>query len=534
MDDRVWNHRSWGSPKPMIHTVKSIKEAVGQGMDGCLYWRSNLGTPKERRYVKVAGVGPEVEITPFTESLECIKRAVEERVFQVKGSDGLITPPRPLPGVFAETLLPARKVLVPLLPKTAPVSHDAFVNSYSGRKKQRYREALDKIRNGRFCPETAAEVSVFVKFEKTDRTSKRDPVPRVISPRDPQFNVRIGRYLKHLEKPLFKAVDGMFGETTIMKGLNSEQAAAVLRGKWDSYVNPVAVGLDASRFDQHVSFEALQWEHDVYLNCFPANKHKQRLARLLKCQLVNFCRGRVPDGEVVYCVRGTRMSGDMNTSMGNCLLMCSMIYCYLEHIGVDAKLANNGDDCVLFLDKADLPKLSGLYDWFMSVGFNMAIEDPVDEFEQFEFCQTKPVFDGTTWVMCRKPLAIAKDSVLLHPWDKKSDKYFRAWLDSVGVGGLRLAGRIPIFQEFYSLYKRSGSASRKYNMGQHVGFNMTEALSGMKRDYGAITPQCRASFYYAFGITPDEQECLEKFYRGGNLGRGLGEWNPRFVMGSVY
>jgi len=508
-------------------------EGVGLDKANRLYWRKRLGFPKERRYVRVAGVSPDIQLLPFTDSLDNLRRAVEERVFQVKGSDGLITPPRPAPADFAKTLYSSRKALLPLLPSTAPVSHQTFVDSYSGRKRMRYQEALDKIKQGRFCLKEDAKVKVFLKYEKTDRTSKADPVPRVISPRDPKFNLRLGRYLKHLEKPLFKAIDEMFGERTIMKGLNAEQSATILHDKWQSFVKPIAVGLDASRFDQHVSKDALKWEHSIYLQCFKENKHKQRLRELLQHQLVNHCFGETQDGELEYIVQGTRMSGDMNTSMGNCLLMCCMIYAYLQDIGVNAKLANNGDDCVLFLEHRDLHRLNGLYDWFLKLGFNMAIEKPVDEFEGVEFCQTKPVFDGSVWIMSRKPLALAKDAVMLHPWDYNSNDYYKGWLNSVGTGGLRLAGQLPIFQDYYALFQRSGKVT-KHDFSRLQGFNAIEALQSMKRDYGVVTPQCRSSFYYAFGVTPDEQLVLEKFYKRGKLVDRLGDWEPRSVMGSVF
>jgi len=478
----------------------------------------------------VAGVSPEVELEPFTDSLDNLRRAVEERVFQVKGSDGLTNPPRPAPGVYQQRLLPAHRKLLPLLPSTAPVTHGAFVASYGGRKRQRYQEALDKIRAGGFNPAKCAEVKCFLKFEKTDWTSKSDPVPRVISPRDPRFNLTVGRYLKHLEKPLFKAVDGMFGESTIMKGLDAERLASVLRCKWDSFVDPIAVGLDASRFDQHVSVEALEWEHRVYLNCFRQDKHRNRLARLLKHQLFNKCFANAPDGELRYQINGTRMSGDMNTSMGNCLLMCSMIYSFLDDVGLNAKLANNGDDCVLFLERKDLDKLHGLYDWFMQVGFNMAIEPAVDTFECIEFCQTKPVFDGAVWIMCRKPIALAKDSVMLRPF---APRFYQGWLHSVGIGGLRLAGGLPVFQDYYQLFARSGKQA-SYDYSSLLSWNMHETNGLLKRDYKQVTPECRASFYLAFGITPDEQECLERHYKHGRLDGGVRGYCHRRIMGSVY
>lgn len=463
----------------------------------------------------MAGVAPEVVIEPFTDSLECLRRAVTERVFSVKVGQEYAEPPRPNAGVFTGRLAVVRSRLLPLLPRTAPRSHAAFVASYEGRKRARYQRALDDVRAGRSSLEEDAKLKVFVKFEKTDRTSKLDPVPRVISPRDPRFNLRIGRYLKFLEKPLFQSVDALFGEPTIVKGYNASQVAEILRNKWEKYRHPIAIGLDASRFDQHVSLEALKWEHDIYLNCYGQEKHRRRLANLLRFQEVNSCYGDTPDGELRYTVVGTRMSGDMNTSMGNCLLMCSMIYAYLDHVGVQASLCNNGDDCVLIFEKEDLVKVSGELDsWFTQMGFTMAVEKPVDVFEQIEFCQTKPVYDGTSYLMCRNPhTAIPKDSVMLQRYC--GEGFFRGWLDSVGVGGLALAGRLPIFNEFYQMFVRSGKR-RKMPKGM-LPWSFEQLAKGCNRGYGAVSPQARASFYLAFDITPDEQLVMEREYANRQL-----------------
>jgi hypothetical protein len=384
------------------------------------------------------------------------------------------------------------------------------VAANEGRKRVRYQQALDEIRAGRSCLDEDAKLAVFVKYEKTDRTTKADPVPRVISPRDPKFNLRIGRYLKFLEKPLFKSIDELFGETTIIKGYNAIESAKILQEKWEKYLHPVAIGLDASRFDQHVSLEALRWEHSIYLECYPERKHKQRLANLLRYQEVNRCYGKTPDGELQYSVVGTRMSGDMNTSMGNCLLMCSMIKAYLECIGVQASLCNNGDDCVLIFEQEHLGAVSKDLDpWFTSMGFTMAVEDPVYEFEQIEFCQTKPVYTGSEYIMCRNPhTAISKDATMLKCYD--GPRFFRAWLDSVGVGGLALAGGLPIFNEFYQMYVRSGK--RRRISKEHLSWSFRNMAKGVNRAYGDVCPQSRASFYLAFGITPDEQLVMEREY----------------------
>jgi len=494
-----------------------------------LRWRRELGTPRERRYVRVAGVAPDIDVVPFINDLDTLLRGVTERVFFVKSDAGFTRPPRPGPGVFGERLKTTRQRLACLLPSTAPLSHQQFVDGCAtSRQKKVYQRALSEIRAGRTTVEQDAELSVFVKYEKTDRTSKADPVPRIISPRDPKFNIRVGRYLRPLEHRIFKSIAKLFGHETVFKGMNATKSAAVMREKWDMFREPVAVGLDASRFDQHVSLDALRWEHQVYLDCFPSRKHSSRLARLLKCQEVNKCTGHVPDGIVNYSISGTRMSGDMNTSLGNCLLMCSMIHAYSLERRVTVQLANNGDDCVVFMEKQDLEQfMAGLDEWFLEMGFNMAVEEPVFDFGCIEFCQTKPIFDGIGWIMCRNPhTAIVKDSVMLKNWDGPG--LFSGWLDAVGTGGLAMTGQIPVFQELYAAYIRSGE--HRPVPVDLLPWSFRQLKVGVNREYGAVHPACRSSFYDSFGITPDEQVCLERYYSQLCVGRTPGRYEPRSVF----
>lgn len=493
-----------------------------------LQWETTVGIPKERRYVRVSKICSDVEIIPFNNDIQTLQRAVVERVFTVKGKDGFQRPPRPEGDHFRNVMTNVKGLLRKFLPSTAPISHSDFVAGYKGRKRELYQRALDEIRATESNLENDARLNVFVKFEKTDHTTKKDPVPRVISPRDPKFNIRVGRYLKPLEERLFKSLGKMFDHKTVLKGVNAQRSAELLREKWDMYRNPVAVGLDASRFDQHVSIDALRWEHSIYLDCFPQRKHRDRLRRLLKLQELNHCTGYTPDGKLKYNVKGTRMSGDMNTSLGNCVLMCSMIKAYLMSKSIDGQLANNGDDCMVFMEKSDLCKFSdGLYDWFLALGFNMAVEAPVFQFDQIEFCQTKPVFDGFGWVMCRNPhTAINKDSVMLKPFGGASE--FKGWLDAVGTGGMAMAGCLPVFQELYRSYQRSGQ-QRKISP-ELLPWSFTNMSKGMTRQYGIVSPAARASFYWAFDITPDEQIALEEYYSSLIIGSDLGFYEPRGVF----
>lgn len=501
-----------------------------------------LGITKVRKFVRVCGVSADITIVPFNHTLTTLERAVKERVFFVKDGDQFVSPPRPKSGYFFDTLHDAKEALSKFLPRTAPLNYQQFVDTYRGRKKEAYTKALFDLRNGRTTAEQDSHIEVFTKYEKVDRTSKADPVPRVISPRDPKYNLRVGRYIKRIEEPIFKALGKLFGHKTVIKGLDMDGVAKVLREKWDMFTDPVAVGLDASRFDQHVSKEALEFEHSIYLECFAQRKHRERLHRLLDYQLENHCTGYAPDGKLDYTISGTRMSGDMNTSLGNCLLMCLMVKSYLDKVGVHGSLANNGDDCVVFMEKSDLQKFMGpLRDEFHKLGFNMQVEEPAYEFEHVEFCQTKPVFDGRVWTMCRNPItAIAKDSVMLHnPDSDNNGKFYRLWLHAVGIGGIRLSGGLPVFQNFYRLFHRSGHGcyvnSKRKLIQSHDNeylpwFMRQEGLVG-KREFSEPTPQARLSFWNAWGITPDEQLCLEKHYDSMSMVNVSAEkWFPRSVF----
>jgi len=496
-----------------------------------------LGVTKTRQCLRISRVAPNIQIAPFNENLTTLRRAVAERVFLVKENGVFQEPPKPRLKHFENTLASVRDMLRPHLPSTAPLSFVDTVNTFKGCKKKRYERAYRNILSTRRDIVKEAKVSVFVKYEKTDRTLKKDPVPRVISPRTPEYNLRVARYLRKIEDPIFDALGDLFGHKTVMKGVTMTQTARLLREKWEMFRKPVAVGLDASRFDQHVSREALEFEHSIYKMCFKFKHHQRKLMSLLKHQLRNECSGYVPDGSVKYTTDGTRMSGDMNTSLGNCVLMCMMIKAYSNHCGVKLQLANNGDDCVVFMEQNDLKMFNkGLNVWFRKMGFNMVVEAPANDFEDIEFCQTKPIFDGKTWVMCRNPwTAIAKDSVLMKNPNIVNDQFFKQWCDAVGTGGMALAGCLPVFQSFYGMMKRSGQVTRKNWKRKTVLMETNELLPWYMREVGlkggrvsgVITPETRSSFYFAFGVTPDEQICLENFYDSQIIATSRGEWHPR-------
>jgi hypothetical protein len=444
-------------------------------------------------------------------SLVNLLRGIRERVFAVEKDGELRPPPKPLAGVFNLRLAGFFALLCVHLVYVNPWSYDQFVDSYDGLRKVRYAAAVASLRMLALCARDAW-VKGFVKAEKLNLSNKSDPAPRMISPRSPRFNVVLGCFIRPAEAVICRAIAAVFGGPTVMKGYNAVKIAGHLFAMWCSFTSPIAVGLDASRFDQHVSVQALQWEHSVYLWMFRQGPNS-KLAGLLRSQLRNHVKCYAPEGSVAYTVEGTRMSGDMNTSLGNCLLMCAMVYAYAAYVGVRVRLANNGDDCVVFMESRDeLRFTAGLNAWFLEMGFTMKVEDTVRVFEHVEFCQTRPVCVDGEYVMCRSPhVGLAKDSVCLQPCnDEHFLTSYEQWAREVGTAGCALASGMPVLQSVYLRMSQMGRQRKKawiQGLTGHSGLRI--GAKGMATRVRPPSPSTRYSFWLAWGITPDEQTALE-------------------------
>lgn len=458
---------------------------------------------RERRVRYLAGLGTGVDYGVHEDCLKNMVRGITERVLYVRRGEGLAKPPQPLEGVFGR-LASLRSRLVRKAPPTPVVPLGDYPQLYSGRKRLIYQRAVDSLMVRRLTVRDSY-VSTFIKAEKVNFTSKVDPAPRVIQPRSPRYNVEVGRYLKLFEKPLCRAFARVCGAPVILKGMNADQVGETLFAHWSTFNNPVAVGLDASRFDQHVSRTALEWEHSVYNAVF----RSEELRRLLRWQLSNRGIGRTEGKRVDYTVEGCRMSGDINTGMGNCLIMASIVVAYCEDRGLQYRLANNGDDCVLFVEAGDLCRLGGLDRWFLDFGFTLTRETPCYRLEEVEFCQFHPVCLASGWRMVRNPhTAMSKDCVSLVDWS--TEVGFRAWASAVASCGVALTSGVPVWSAWYRVLERVGQVQRA---------GVTERVNECGAYYWSrgvqscqVTDEARASFYFAFGITPDQQLALEEAY----------------------
>lgn len=442
---------------------------------------------------------PEICYSVHNNSLNNLLRGLNERVFY---TDNNCTPSiKPLEGgfnaldVFTREFKPFRSDVWSL---------EKFVESFVGSRRSRYQRAVDSLA---LMPLTDrdARVSTFVKCEKINFSAKTDPAPRVIQPRDPRFNASIGRFVKPMEHLIYRQLGKLYSGPVIAKGFDIYQLGDMFHTKWQLFKAPCAVGLDASRFDQHCSVEALKWTHSIYHKFCDDEEFKS----LLNMLLVNRGHASAKDGFVKYVIEGCRMSGDMDTALGNCLLMTAMTYSLCKTLGINHEVMNNGDDMVVIMESGDLEQfLQEVPGWFESLGFKMKVEPPVYELEEIEFCQMHPVFDGEEWRMVRNLSALSKDLMC-----SSAPEQISSWIRAVGQGGLSLYEGLPVYDAFYRWLSKFGKVKHKAH--KHVNFTSSGMAIWMpkrKRIHYGIKPEARASFTRAFKMEFPQQFTLEWVY----------------------
>lgn len=439
-------------------------------------------------------------------SISNLCRGIGERVLFVDKACNV--PVAPLAGIFNKRCSSYLRPIVQRLGFQSPVSRQTFVEYYQGPRRSFYQKAVDGLAIKAVHPRDA-HLKTFIKAEKLNFSLKPDPAPRVIQPRDPRYNVEVGKYLRPLEHKIYDEIDNIFQSPTIFSKYNCVDQAIELKKKWDKFKKPVCIGLDASRFDQHVSYQALEFEHTLYNMIFKSKE----LSRLLSWQLHNHGVARANDGWFRYYKKGSRMSGDMNTSMGNKILMCLMAKAYLDTLAFKVEFVNNGDDCLMIFESQHLKKIGGLNTYFRDFGFKIVQEKPVFEFEHIEFCQTKPCYTSSGWRMVRNvKTCMSKDVTCVNLGHNINE--FRIWLGKVGDCGSTAAAGVPILQSFYHMLQRFGldgtlSDGVKFSSEYNWHNKMVKGLGGLSTQ---ITDRARYSFWLQTDISPDLQIELENYF----------------------
>lgn len=451
-------------------------------------------------------------VIPFEGSLDTLLHATMERGLYVKRQGGFERRPEPdQHATWTRFLSRYKEISCP----TERLSVGQFLATRPSRLRKIYELAARRNAVEWFDVSLESQVKGFTKVEKTRQAStdcegvtSKAPVPRLICPRSVRFNCKLGCYTVAVEHEVYSNIAEMFGKRCITKGLTFDEKGALLWDMWTSMSDPVYVGADASRFDQHTGSHALNCEHAVLRAHFP---NDGMLNMLLRQQHRNRMRGFTKNGHCKADLGAMRMSGDMNTSLGNCIISSAMVWMRLQELGIAAYAVVDGDDSGVIMERRDLEKyLEGAQDWFLRHGYTMILEDAVDVFEQIEFCQTRPVWVGDRWTMVRNPEKCINNDYA--GYQKAGDAgYWAGLMHAIASCGLSLCSGVPVLQAFYSWGLRHGvhaGRARHIEMQLHGWVQMAKGCK--KRSACDITADTRESFWRAFGIDAHAQIALER------------------------
>lgn len=484
-----------------------------------------LGKQKKiKKYITLDSTYPNNIIVSDNTTVSAI-RTINERVYNVliASTNQYGPPPQPIPNAFRRlNNLKAGfvKHFKTVLGDYRMATRSQFIASRPQHKQRFYKNinadhlATDSAERKHSFVNSFNKVEKLMKSTDVYTTKEKDLVYRLIQPRNGFYNMELGRYISHLEHDLLRSLDYLNnGHKTCCKGMNARQRASVITQHWATFSKPVAVGMDATRFDQSTSVPALEFEHSIYKALYRGDKY---LERLLSWQLETHGTHYTSDGcKIKYNVKGNRCSGDMNTSLGNCIIMIFMVTFIANTLNINYRLVDDGDDCVIFMDEKDLAKWQkNAIPMFLDFGYQMKIEEPAREIEEINFCQANPVIDATgEYIMCRNPYqAIAKDSTCVNAL---SENTYLSWRKAVSDCGMSLSQGIPIMTEFYEFL---GRGTERLQKSKRNAFSLEE--SGFKQlakgltDNGqrSVSKESRHSFCKAFNILPSQQQTLEKYY----------------------
>lgn len=331
---------------------------------------------------------------------------------------------------------------------TSPQETWELMNKASRRK---YRRFLNQEPKDLLTLDT--RVRLFTKMERIPLVKRGKPkAPRAIQTRSQEYHWQLAKFTKPLEHRLYAWK--VNGRRVIAKGLNLHQRAELLR----KHMRPgmACFALDATDWDGHCHADLLKLEHRYYLKVFQRN---QELEYLLSAQLRN--KGRTMTG-VSYLVEGARMSGDMNTALGNCVLAASLAFYALECIfphAITADLASvvcDGDDTLVFapLDWSErlqeaLPRV------YANFGHALRIDGYATELENIEFCQHKPLLlSNGSWVMVPNPRKVLQTAFMATGANAFCSAYYGTLWDCRA----RIHDGVPVYAPLFSRLAKENPA----------------------------------------------------------------------------
>lgn len=410
------------------------------------------------------------------------------------------------------------------------------VRSYRGRFYKRYFQAYTELTH-RSLLRTDFLNNAFVKPDKEEReivyvaTAKG---PRMIQYMRATGALEMGRFTHAVESKIY-AITDQFGTKVFGKGCNLHELAEDFVVKRSNFSDPIFLLLDASSFDAHVSAPLLRIVSKWYGTILRNSRDRAYVRWLWSHTYVN--RGRTTNG-LKFKTQGTRMSGHMDTGLGNSLIMYAMLTEYLKTVGVQKySMSVNGDDSVIIIERSDLRRASDL-SIFDECGFKMKFEY-TDRFSQMEYCQCKPVETHYGWIMARSPERLLRRvGWSVHRFGKKMSKHY---VYSLGLGEMAINYGLPIGYALGVKLREAacgapGAPPRMLPVNRKKYISATRQRYWQSSEPAIVSDLARESYEEAWGISPDDQVALEEALRvklDPTLDQDHLDWFNEYVDGAL-
>lgn len=376
----------------------------------------------------------------------------------------------------------------------------------TGRRRKRFYEGARRYhQNG--VEQKDSIITEMQKLEFYEQSKIADKEDRGIQFRSVTYNVALAQYLHQIEERLIGT--HYLGFHPVAKGLTPAQRCERLFAFAELFDEPEFYSIDHARFDAHVHEWLLRLEHKVYLYC--CRKHPE-LVRLLRMQRKN--KGYTKGG-IRYKIRGKRMSGDINTGLGNTILNLCMLLAWLQASGVTKfRILLDGDDSVVIIEKSDIAKLIPIEEFMLQLGMETEMTHTPDIWK-VDFCQSRPVLlpteNGPRPVFVRNPLKVI--TTMGRTAEKRDDVTMQMVMRSSALSELAIAPGAPITNrlarrvlEHYGHGRTLKTAKQLYKE-EAYGFNCDDVDAESVVEPDAMA---RHTFWLAWDIEPSYQEFMEE------------------------
>lgn len=378
----------------------------------------------------------------------------------------------------------------------------ALLGKKNGRKLKRYWGGINKyLRQG--LTKKDSRITEMQKLEFYERSKIAEKEDRGIQFRSTQYNAALASHLHNVEERLIHLHDGE--HRIVMKGLKPDECMKCIACGTEDFKDPVFLCFDHARFDAHVHWLLLLVEYMIYYYCRRGNPE---MMRYLFWQLSNI---GYSFGGIKYMMRGKRMSGDVNTGLGNTLLNLCMLRALLAYFGIKGRVFLNGDDSVVICEREDAKIIMDNYkEFFAKLGMKTEGE-MVDDLFKAEFCQNRPCWIDGELKSVRDPMKVIStvgQSGSTHDEQTMREVVKATCLCEFALNGTNCPVISPYVKRVYNTVENARVMLDNRWRYKVEAYNL-DIMGKTKIPEPAVSESSRYYFWRSWGIDPGEQIMIE-------------------------